>query len=105
MSAVSVLNNILCIAGIWFWCGWGHLTQEQRGSVMVGTTAGVYTAYFWKSLQDCTSCMLVNQEGRQEVSLGKGKRTLEPDSSCREITNRRCSVSLSWPVESVSQNE
>ena len=27
--AVIVFNSILCIAGIWFWCGWGHLTQEQ----------------------------------------------------------------------------
>ena len=31
MFEVSVLNSILCTAGIWFWCGWGHLTQEQGG--------------------------------------------------------------------------
>ena len=67
MFAVSVLNSILCTAGIWFWCGWGHLTQEQGGSVRVWATTwatrGTYTAYFWESLHNYTSCMLPNQEG------------------------------------------
>ena len=101
--AVSVLNSGLCTAGIWFWCGWGHLTQQQGGNVMVWATtwatAGTYTAYFWESLHNCTSCWWPIRKEGSSFSLGKRRDKAARFLLQKKITNRRCRVSLSWSVE------
>ena len=97
------MNSVLWTAGIWFWCGWGHLTQEQGGSVRVWTTAwatvGMYTTYFWESLHTCTSCWWPIRKEGGSFSLGKERDKAARFLLQKKITNRGCRVSLSWSVE------
>ena len=75
--AVIVFNSALYIAGSWFLYGWGHLTQEQGGSVMVGATRCIPHIFGNPYMTVLPACWQIRKEGRK-LSLGRRSRTQGP---------------------------
>ena len=78
------VNFVQCIVRVW---------------ATAWATTGVYTAYFWESLHNCTSCWWPIRKKGSSFSLGMRRDKAARFLLQKKITNRRCRVSLSWSVE------